>query len=208
MSTSQRPPAEAEGRPLSEEAIVEAARELTHEVGVERLTMRALADSLGVSPMATYYYVKGRDSLLLLMVERVMSEVSPPDPGSAEPWDVRLWRYMCDMREALARYPGIDDFLLRHELSGAGRRYMESCIAILVDGGFTPADARSAFSVIYTYMWGGSIFLGMQNRRRAAGRRRSKAGPVPSIDELASLEATKAGYETIVAGLRHTYRLA
>jgi AcrR family transcriptional regulator len=203
--TLQRPP--AEGRTLSEDSIIEAARELTHEVGVERLTMRALADALGVSPMATYYYVKGRDSLLLLMVERVMSEVTPPDPSSDEPWEVRLWTYMSDMREALARYPGIDDFLLRHELSRAGRRYMENCIAILVAGGFTPADARSAFSVIYTYMWGGSIFLGMQNRRRAAGRRRSKAGAVPTLDELASLEGTKAGYQTIVAGLQRTYRL-
>lgn len=192
-------------RQLSEAAIVDAAQQLTREVGVERLTMRALADALGVSPMATYHYVKGRDQVLLLVVERVMTSVEVPPQRSDVSWDDRLWEYMRSMREALAAYPGISDFLLTQELTVAAKRYMEACITILEDGGFSPEEARAAFAVIYTFMWGGSVFLGVQNRRRAAGKRPARAGRVPSVDELASLEVTEAGYRTIVAGIEGTH---
>ena len=195
---------DSRARRLSEVAIVDAAQRLTRQVGVERLTMRALADALGASPMAPYHYVKGRDVLLLLVIERVMSDVEPPDPVSDQPWDEQLWEYMQAMGQALAQYPGITDYLLNHELSDAPRRYMEQCIAILRRGGFSADDARTAFTVIYTYMWGGSIFQGVQNRRKASGRRRSRGGSVPTIDELASVRAVEVGYQTIVAGLRTT----
>ena len=190
-------------RQLSEEAILAAAQELTRRVGVERLTMRALADALGVSPMATYHYVEGRDQVIRLMVERLMADVDVPPAREDVEWDQRLWDYMQAMREALADYPGIADFLLTRELTAAARRYMENCIVILEDGGFSSDEARSAFTVIYTFMWGGSIFLGVQTRRKAAGKRKQRTGKVPTVDELASVEAAENGYRTIVAGLRH-----
>lgn len=187
---------------LSEAAIVDAAKRLTREVGVEKLTMRALADALGVSPMATYHYVKGRDSLLMLMVDSVMGGVGvPADTG--QPWEERLWSYMQAMREALAVYPGITDFLLHHVVTESAQRYMEHCIEILESGGFSPEDARRAFGIIYTFMWGGSVFLGVQTRHKANGRRKSRrAAPVPTIDDLASIEHTRAGYDAIIAGLK------
>ena len=192
------------GGQLTEDAIVDAALRLTRKVGVERLTMRALADALGVSPMAPYHYVAGRDALLLLVIERVMADVEPPAPDADEAWDVQLWQYMQAMGQALALYPGIIDLLLHRELSDGPRRYMEQCIAILRRGGFGADDARTAFTSIYTYMWGGAMFQGMRNRRRASGRRRSRDGTVPTVDELASVEAIETGYRTIVAGLRAT----
>lgn len=209
------PPGEAIGRkgkassaPLSEEVIVAAAQELTRRVGIERLTMRALADALGVSPMATYHHVESRDSLLLLMVEQVMSAVEPPNPDSTDPWDAQLWQYMQAMGTELGQYPGMSDFLQHHELTEAARRYMEECIAILRRGGFSAEDARTAFIVIYTYMWGGSIFQGIQSRRRASGGRRDPRHRVPTVEELASDQAVEVGYRTIVAGLRVTMDVA
>lgn len=187
---------------LSEAAIVEAAKLLTREVGVEKLTMRALADALGVSPMATYHYVKGRESLLLLMVDSVMSAVELPPTAADLGWEERLWSYMQAMREALAVYPGITDFLLHHVVTDSARRYMERCIEIIEEGGFSNDDARRAFGIIYTFMWGGSVFLGAQTRHSANGRRKGRRTAVPSIDELASVEHTRAGYDAIIAGLK------
>ena len=43
---------------LSQERIIEAALHVAKRMGFDRLTMRALADELGVTPMAAYYYVK------------------------------------------------------------------------------------------------------------------------------------------------------
>jgi AcrR family transcriptional regulator len=201
MPTTDAP--QAGSRHLSEAAILEAAKELSREVGVERLTMRALADALGVSPMATYHYVNGRDSLLLLMVDSVMGEVDVPPPAADVPWEERLWAYMQAMRDALAVYPGITDFLLHHVVTDSARRYMNNCIRILEeDGGFDGEAARSAFSIIYTFMWGGSVFLGVQTRHRANGTRKPRRGSVPTVADLASVEHTRAGYDTIITGLK------
>jgi AcrR family transcriptional regulator len=207
MSTSEA--SQAGSRQLSEAAILDAAKELSREVGVERLTMRALADALGVSAMATYHYVKGRDSLLLLMVDSVMGEVDVPPRSDGQPWEERLWLYMQAMRYALAVYPGITDFLLHHVVTDAARRYMENCINILEeDGGFTHESARNAFAIIYTFMWGGSVFLGVQTRQRANGTRKARRGSVPTTADLASVEHARAGYDTIITGLKVTTGLA
>jgi AcrR family transcriptional regulator len=56
------------GRParpaLAREAILAAALELLEEVGLEGVTMRALARRLRVDPMAPYHYFPDRDALL------------------------------------------------------------------------------------------------------------------------------------------------
>jgi AcrR family transcriptional regulator len=202
----QQPKENARARQLSQEEILDAARRLTHEVGVEQLTMRALADELGVSPMATYYYVESRDALLLLVADDVMSSVLPPPPESGT-WDERLWEYVQSMVRALADYPGLSDFLLQHDATVETRRYMERCLDVLADGGFEPARAREAFMAIYTYMWGRSIFQNLQTRRVANGRRPSRRrSALPTIEEFASPESALVGYRALVAGLEQTLK--
>jgi AcrR family transcriptional regulator len=190
---------------LSRDAIVDAALRLTRRVGVEQLTMRSLAEELGVSPMATYYYVENRDALLCLVADAVIASVLPPRPESA-PWDDRLWQYMKTMGAAMAQYPGLSDFLVQHDSTREARRYMERCVDILADGGFEPEAARDAFNAIYAYMWGRSTFRAVQTRRRAEGHRsRRHAGHrLPTIDELASEEHEERGYRALVIGLAQT----
>jgi AcrR family transcriptional regulator len=202
----QPPKASTRRQSLSQREILDAARRLTHEVGVEQLTMRALADELGVSPMATYYHVKSRDALLLLVADDVMSSVLPPPPGSGT-WDERLWDYVQSMVTALADHPGLSDFLLQQDATAETRRYMQRCLEVLADGGFEPAQAREAFMAIYTYMWGRSIFQNLQTRRVASGRRPSRRrSALPTIDEFASTESALVGYRALVAGLEQTLK--
>ena len=49
---------------LTRERIVEAGLAIVDEQGHERLTMRGLAQRLGVTATAIYHYVDGRDDLL------------------------------------------------------------------------------------------------------------------------------------------------
>lgn len=51
-------------QPLSRETIIAAALELVEEQGLNRLTMRALGDRLGVEAMALYHYFSSKDELL------------------------------------------------------------------------------------------------------------------------------------------------
>src|SRR4051812_7812961 len=84
---------------LDVEQIVAAALRLTKRQGLNNLSMRSLADELGVTPMATYYYVHNKTELVDLVLEAVMSDVKVPDPSSGS-WSERMWKLNRDTRKA------------------------------------------------------------------------------------------------------------
>ena len=70
------------GRParISREAIAEAA----NEIGLSDLTLRAVADRLGVSIASLYHHVDGKDDLLRLAAEYSAARATgPPGRGPA-----------------------------------------------------------------------------------------------------------------------------
>lgn len=73
---------------LSVAQIVEAAIAIADAEGLESVTMRRLASSLGVGPMALYTYVPGKAELLDLMLDRVYAEM--PRTSWPDDWRERL----------------------------------------------------------------------------------------------------------------------
>ncbi len=63
---------------LTRERLVEAARELINEEGLEGLSMRALADRLDVKASSLYWHVRDRRELLELLAESILEGVSRP----------------------------------------------------------------------------------------------------------------------------------
>jgi AcrR family transcriptional regulator len=57
------------------EKILEAARDMFSEVGVEATTMRAIADRIGYTATAIYYHFKDKDALLLELCHRDFSQL-------------------------------------------------------------------------------------------------------------------------------------
>jgi AcrR family transcriptional regulator len=93
---------------ISREAILDATLALADERGLDAVSMRAVAAQLGVTPMALYHHVRGKDDLLDGLVERLLAELELPDP--ALPGEARLHRLADGMRTVAARHP--DTFLL------------------------------------------------------------------------------------------------
>ena len=69
--------------PLSRDRVLNAAVALADEVGIEALSMRRLAQELGVVPMALYKHVANKEELLDGMVDALVSEIDPPSPVQA-----------------------------------------------------------------------------------------------------------------------------
>ena len=67
--------------PLSRHRVLQAAVELADVVGIEALSMRRLAQELGVVPMALYKHVANKDELLDGMVDVVLGGIDPADPA-------------------------------------------------------------------------------------------------------------------------------
>src|SRR5215510_675923 len=85
----------AEGR----EHVVGAALDLLDEAGLEGLTMRSLAERMGVRAASLYWHIRDKDHLLGLLAEAIVAEV--PEPAADLPWRARLEAFATDYRRVL-----------------------------------------------------------------------------------------------------------
>ncbi|MGV4923957.1 TetR/AcrR family transcriptional regulator C-terminal domain-containing protein [Streptomyces sp. BHT-5-2] len=83
-----RRPREADGA-LTRERIVRAGIEVADAEGLRALSMRRVAAVFGVSSMALYRHVAGKDELVMLMADAAFAEVRTPDPAPAD-WRDRM----------------------------------------------------------------------------------------------------------------------
>src|SRR4029453_6488498 len=67
--------------PLSRERVLQAAVALADEEGIEGLSMRRLAQQLGVEAMSLYHYLGKRADRLAEMIGVFSSEIEKPVPG-------------------------------------------------------------------------------------------------------------------------------
>lgn len=85
--------------------IIEAAIKVADTDGLEALSMRKVADTLGVGTMSIYTYVPGRAELLHLMHDTALGEL-PPLPTDAH-WRQTLEQYAHQARDLATRHPWI-----------------------------------------------------------------------------------------------------
>ncbi|APU15736.1 TetR/AcrR family transcriptional regulator C-terminal domain-containing protein [Actinoalloteichus fjordicus] len=67
---------------LSRETIIATAMGVADAEGLTALSMRRVATELGVSTMALYRHVEGKDDLIRLITDRAFTEVPLPEPPS------------------------------------------------------------------------------------------------------------------------------
>jgi AcrR family transcriptional regulator len=86
---TQEKPSRGPKPALTVERIVQAAIEIADADGLAALSMRRVAERLGVGAMSLYTYVPGKAELLDLMLDRVSGETARPEdvPGG---WRARL----------------------------------------------------------------------------------------------------------------------
>src|SRR5437588_12377503 len=77
-------------RTLSRDAIAAAALEIVDREGLDALTMRTVARSMGTGAASLYAHVASKEELLELVVERVIAEVQMPGEPDPERWQEQL----------------------------------------------------------------------------------------------------------------------
>jgi AcrR family transcriptional regulator len=122
--------------PLSRDRVLRAAVALADEGGVDALTMRKLAQELGVVPMALYRHVANKDELLYGMIDVVVGEIDPPAGGTD--WKTAIRRRVLSARGALLRHPWASRVIeSRTTPTPTVLAYMDSMIGIFRAGGFS-----------------------------------------------------------------------
>ncbi|QZH59191.1 TetR family transcriptional regulator [Mycolicibacterium farcinogenes] len=134
------------GRPprIDKSAIVAAVR----EIGSENVTMRRVAEHLGVSLPGLYHHVKNQDDLLRLVTESTLVN-SPPPRYSGQHWATWMRSYASYIRTVLAPEPA----LVEKFVTGGVRADMEmecngDAVEALAGHGLAPDDAMAVWAAV------------------------------------------------------------
>jgi AcrR family transcriptional regulator len=150
----ERPePATRVREPLSKERVLRTAVELADRGGLEGLTMRKLADELGVGVMSLYYYVPHKDELIEGMVELVFSEIQLP-PNDVD-WQTAMRQRAISTRAALNRHRWAVGLMESNPLPGPQSfRVHDAVLGCLREAGFSIELTIQAYSVLDAYIYG------------------------------------------------------
>jgi TetR/AcrR family tetracycline transcriptional repressor len=136
---------------LSKDAVTGRALKLADADGLDALTIRKLAQDLGVTPMALYWHFRSKEDLLEGMGERVWSEVDMNvDPAAA--WPDQLRTMLESLVRVLRAHPSASQLLLVAEKRNeSALRAAETALSLLRGAGFDPEHASAiARSALWT----------------------------------------------------------
>ena len=138
--------------PLSEERVLEAAVALADEGGIDALTMRKLADRLGVKAMSLYNHVANKDALLDGIVDAVWGEISLPDLGAD--WKAQIRTLAVSTHDTLLRHPWAAGLHARQSPGLARLRYGDALLGCFRNAGFTKELTYHAYHIVESYILG------------------------------------------------------
>jgi AcrR family transcriptional regulator len=139
-------------RTLSREAIVDAAIKVLDAEGLAAVTMRRVADDLGTGPASLYAHVADKDEMVAAVLDRVISEVSIPDPIDPERWQEQLKEIARSARATFGRHRDIARASLGTVPTGEGALPgMNAMVGILLAGGVSPQVASLSVDILALY---------------------------------------------------------
>ena len=138
---------------LSRKVLVREALALLDSEGLNALTMRNLADRLGVVPNALYRHVKDKDDLLDGVLDEAVASVPLP-PGHLG-WEEGLVAMATAIRATMLEHPAITSLVVsRPSLGPASLAIGEYVFGVMLEAGFTPRLAERSLNLMLTYTLG------------------------------------------------------
>lgn len=154
-------PRTAERTPLSRDRVLQTALALADRDGLDRLTMRALADELGVEAMSLYYHLPNKPAILDGLIEQVFAEIEHEVGGFAPPaldatgWASQLRARILGARQVLLRHPWAPALMNVRGTPGlAAVRYADGVVGIMRSGGLSHDLIHHGLHAIGSRMYG------------------------------------------------------
>jgi AcrR family transcriptional regulator len=148
------PPPPEDRQPLSRDRVLRAAIRVADRGGVEAITMRRVAQELGVEAMSLYHHVANKDAILDGVVDMVFAAIDLP-PVDLDDWRDAIRARASSARAALSQHRwalGLMDS--RRDPGPATLRHHDAVLGVLSEAGFTLPMAAHAVSIIDSYVGG------------------------------------------------------
>jgi AcrR family transcriptional regulator len=191
MTTTRR------GR-LSREQVARAALDIVDREGLDGLSMRGVAEAVGVGTMTLYGYFRSKDELLDAVIDAAVEDVDPSVSG--EHWREQLRELVRAARRMLVRHPGLVQIRFRQPvLRPEALRFSEVGLGVLRAAGFDNAEATRAFRLLFTYTFG---FAGLSPDETTEEARRQAAAAISVLppERYPHLSAAAAEASEAMAG--------
>jgi TetR/AcrR family transcriptional regulator, tetracycline repressor protein len=159
-------------RGLTKTVIVAAALDALDETGLDGLTVRVVADRLGVRPPALYWHFGSKQDLVDEMATEIWRQVTagikalPADIA----WDEAMTEFGRITRQALlSRRDGAKMVSGTYLTDASLLQEQEAGLASMVAQGFTVATATQAYQLLYSFIIGFCIEEQAVAQAKAAG---------------------------------------
>ena len=127
--------------PLSQDVVLRSAVALADHAGIEAVSMRNLAQGLGVVPMALYKHVTNKEELLDGMVDVVVAEIDPPMKGAG--WKDSIRQRILSARQVQLRHPWAHQMIKsRTQATPVVLEYLDSVIGTFLCNRSNPSTRR------------------------------------------------------------------
>jgi TetR/AcrR family tetracycline transcriptional repressor len=190
--------------------VLDAAGRLARDEGIDRLTMRRLANELGVVPNSLYSHFPSKSALVDALLDSLLAEIESPDPDAVG-WRDGLTAVMSSARRLVLQHPELATaFLSRQSVGPNALRLAEADLELLRRGGIEGERAVEAHRVLLIYSLGFGAFEAArreeprQDVRTARAEAAFAADPerAPNLARLASNLARHPSDGSYLAGLR------
>jgi AcrR family transcriptional regulator len=138
---------------LTRDKVLRAALKLADKGGVEEISMRKLAQKVGVEAMSLYNHVKNKDDVLDGIADLVVGEFEVPEVGKS--WKAEMRKRAISAREVLLRHPWATLLIgTRINVGPAMLRYIDRTMGCLVEAGFSYPMADHAWNAMDSFIYG------------------------------------------------------
>lgn len=138
---------------LNRELILKTALDILDNSGIESLSMREIANKLGVKAMSLYNHIKNKEDLLTGIVEIILSEVQYPELMAD--WKDNVRSISCSFHAALLRHPHAIFIVSTHSpITENGITHVEKMLSILNEANITGISVFSLLHILLAYVIG------------------------------------------------------
>lgn len=146
-------PRKGPARSVAVDRVVHAALSIADDSGLSGVTVRAVADRVGISPMSVYTYVPGKPELLDLMVDALYAGMSRLE-WNDRPWRERVTEVAQANRELLLQHPWLTEIaaLSRPPLGPGVMAKYEYELSAFDDTGLSDIDIDASLAYLLGFV--------------------------------------------------------
>jgi AcrR family transcriptional regulator len=137
---------------LSQEKIAAAALRIADAEGFASVSMRRIAQEMGVGTMSLYYYVRTKADLIAVMDDALMGEVLTP--ALPTNWREAVTVIATRTRDVFLRHPWALSSMLSAPPGINAMRHMEQCLQALAGTTLTTRERLALLAVIDDFVFG------------------------------------------------------